>query len=134
MISYVKLGVRVIAWYWKYFTQIRPLVGNGGIVLADRFIFDDIRVDPLKYRYAGSVSVAEKVTRLLPQPDVYILLEASEAVLVERKPETDPTQAARMRDAYFALVSEKTDHYIVNTEGDREGVLRKLEGILSEYI
>lgn len=80
-------------WY-RYLTEIRPVLQQGGVVLTDRYFVDFIQRP--EFSVAHRPLVRRLLIRLFPEPDLAVLLWADPAVLAARKPEYDPKQGAIM--------------------------------------
>ncbi|HEY3214431.1 MAG TPA: hypothetical protein VGL16_14645 [Actinomycetota bacterium] len=94
-------------YYWLdhalgYIVRIRPTLVRSGIVVMERG-YHDVLVDPLRYRLNGSSSLAQRLGRLLPQPDVTILLLGDPSVLHARKPELAPEEIERQQARWARL-------------------------------
>jgi thymidylate kinase len=87
--------------YWVgYCFAIRPLLARSGLVIFDRY-FDDVAIDPLRYRYGGPLWLARALARLVPLPDVVLVLDAPENVVRSRKQEVAPDEVQRQRRLYL---------------------------------
>jgi thymidylate kinase len=71
-------------------------------VQFDRY-FHDVLVDSLRYRYGGPAWYAAFLCRLLPEPDVVILLDADADLIFARKSELSRAEIQRQRAAYRQL-------------------------------
>jgi thymidylate kinase len=71
-------------------------------VQFDRY-FHDVLVDPLRYRYGGPAWYAALLCRLLPEPDLVIVLDASDHLFFARKTELSRAEIQRQRVAYREL-------------------------------
>ena len=60
-------------------------------------------VDPRRYRYGGAMWLARWVGKIIPKPDLWILLDAPAEVLQKRKQEVPPEETARQRRAYLCI-------------------------------
>ena len=69
----------VLGWWLR----ARPLLRAGGAVVLERG-WDDLRVDPLRYRLAGVDRLVALLGRLLPRPTLTVVLDADESVLLAR--------------------------------------------------
>ena len=71
-------------------------------VQFDRY-FHDVLVDSLRYRYGGPAWYAAFLCRLLPEPDLVILLDADADLIFARKSELSRAEIQRQRAAYRQL-------------------------------
>jgi len=102
LISVVKLLYLLIANWLGYLLAVRPQLSNGKLVLFDRY-FTDCLVDPMRYRLPISCRrVTELIGSLIPQPDLYVVLDAPGSVLQERKREVTLAESERQRTDYAA--------------------------------
>jgi thymidylate kinase len=88
-----------LLYYWIDFflglrLWLRPTRGQGELVVMERGWWD-FAVDPLRYRLSAKPELVERLGRLLPAPDLVILLEATPHVLLERKRELTADELAR---------------------------------------
>jgi thymidylate kinase len=89
--------------YWLgYALRIRPWLARTGLVIFDRY-FDDVLADPRRYGYGGPAWLARVLLRWRPQPDLILVLDAPEQVLLSRKPESEPAQLQAARSVYLEL-------------------------------
>jgi thymidylate kinase len=93
--------------------RIRRDVSRGTLVLFDRY-FHDLIVDPRRYRYGGSARALSFAARLIPRPDLVLLLDAPTEVLLARKPEVEPSELERIRRAYLDVVGNLPDSHVVD--------------------
>ena len=96
-----------IAAYWldRLFRRKR----NSTLRVYDRY-FHDVLVDPRRYRYGGALWFARLVSRLVPQPDLVVILDAPPEVLRSRKQEVAEEETIRQRLAYLQMA-----HFFPNT-------------------
>lgn len=102
--SLAKLAFLVADWWVGYFLSIRPKCRSGVLVVFDRG-YQDLMIDPKRYRYGGSMALAGLVGRLLPRPALTVLLDAPVAVLRRRKQEVALEETVRQRQAYLEFVT-----------------------------
>ncbi len=100
LISLFKLVYLLVANWLGYLVVVRPELANGKLILFDRY-FPDCLVDPRRYRLPRSCRWAtELIARLVPKPDLYVVLDAPASVLRERKRELAPAESERQRQEY----------------------------------
>lgn len=90
--------------------DMRPALS---IQVFDRY-FHDILVDPRRYRYGGSRGVARFIARLMPQPDLLLILDAPAATVQARKQEVTPEETARQRGAYLQLAGSMQQARVID--------------------
>jgi thymidylate kinase len=109
LLSLVKIVVWLIEeWYAQLFYEKKETV-----LIFDRY-YHDLLVDPRRYRFGAPVWTAVLVGKLMPQPKLWILLDAPADVLQARKQEVTPEETARQCDAYRAFVRLQREHAVVD--------------------
>jgi len=89
--------------YWlAYLVTIRPTLARSGLVIFDRY-FDDMVVDPTRYRYNGPSWLARVLCHIRPAPQLTLLLDAAEEEIFQRKQELSTDELRRQRSGYLAL-------------------------------
>lgn len=92
-----------------------PAVRNR-LVLFDRYHVDWL-VDPRRWKIALPEPVRRAAQRRLPEPDLWLLLDAPPAVCRERKPELPADELARQRSAYRQFVLTHPRGRLVDAAG-----------------
>jgi len=103
------------------------------LVLYDRH-FADILVDPRRYRYNGPFWLLRVVWRLIPKPDLIILLDAPAEVLQARKQEVPFEETARQRKAYLSLVQSLPNGRVVDATQPFEHVAGEVSDIILRHL
>ena len=120
--------------YWiGYFFLIRPLLVRSSIVLFDRY-FHDVLVDPLRYRYGGPKWFAACLCRLLPEPDLVILLDANEDLILARKTELPRAEIQRQREAYRKLRFKRAQEVYARTDVGIEPTVLACATAVAEFM
>jgi hypothetical protein len=101
-------GSLIKASYWLVFSCLSHprtylMKARRGLVLYDRH-FVDILVDPRRYRYSGPRWVLDLIWKIIPRPDLIVLLDAPAAKIQQRKRELTVVETERQLEAYRALV------------------------------
>ncbi|HVL23782.1 MAG TPA: hypothetical protein VM450_06835 [Thermomicrobiales bacterium] len=112
-----------------YHLKVRPNLVRSTLVLFDRYL-PDVLVDPRRYRYGGPAWLVSLVWRVVPKPDLVILLDAPTEVLQARKREVPPEETARQREAYRALVTRLPNGHIVDANQPIEQVVSDVNEII----
>jgi thymidylate kinase len=118
LLSLVKIVVWLIEeWYAHLFHEKKEAV-----LICDRY-YHDLLVDPKRYRFGAPVWTAELVGRLMPQPKLWILLDAPADVLQARKQEVTAEETVRQCDAYRAFVRKQRQYVIVDASQPLDKVI-----------
>ncbi len=92
--------------YWVgYALIIRPFLARSGLVIFDRY-FDDLLVDPRRYRYGGPSWLVRTLLGFVPRPDLVLFLDTPKEQLLSRKREVPWQEVQRQRQAYLELARE----------------------------
>ncbi len=114
LMSLVKLAGMLADYTAGYRARLRPLLRRRALVLFDRY-YDDILVDPLRFRYRGPLWLARLTARLIPRPDLFLVLDCDEAGLMARKPELPPAELRRQIAAYRILAARLPNAVLLDT-------------------
>jgi thymidylate kinase len=88
-----------VAGYWL---RVRPLLVRSTLVIFDRY-YCDLLIDPRRFRSRGPRWLARAIARLIPMPDLMLILDAPAEVLQARKQEVPAEETARQAEAYRAF-------------------------------
>jgi thymidylate kinase len=119
--SFAKLVLYLADWWLGYLADIRPALARSTLVVCDR-AYHDILVDPLRYRYGGPACLARAIGRLVPKPDLVLVLDVPAEELLARKRELPATEAARQRLAYFGLARRLPSALMIDGVGSPDEV------------
>lgn len=97
--SILKLGWLWFNWWLGWWRELRN-ASRDGLVLFDRF-HGDLLIDPRRYRYGGAIWLASLASRLMPQPDLILFLDAPPEVLLARKQEVSHAALEHSRERYL---------------------------------
>ncbi len=123
--SLAKLGWMAISW-WTAWLGGLGRCASSGILLFDRY-YGDLLVDPVRYRFGGSLSLARIFFRFLPKPDLIIFLDAAPEVLLERKQEVPLEALHRSRTRYLELCSQNIRCTVVDASAPLATVIAEVE-------
>jgi thymidylate kinase len=116
-----------------YLLLIRRLLAKSNLIVFDRY-FQDVLVDPQRYRYGGPQRFAEMLSRLVPQPDLVILLDADAESIVRRKPELSYEEIERQRQAYRQLRFRRAPIAFVKTGAGIEESVCVASAAVAEFM
>jgi len=116
---------KLIYWLFDYTTgyvlKIRPQLVRSTLVLFDRY-YHDLIVDPRRYRFGGPTWLARLLGGLVPQPDLWILLDAPTETLQKRKREVPLAETLRQMEAYRQQIQRFSNHVVVDASQPLEKV------------
>jgi thymidylate kinase len=103
LVSAGKLLYLYLDFLLGFVIRTRPFVNAGGWVILQRNWWD-LLVDPLRYRLRPMPRLARRLGRLLPQPDLILVLEADPRVIRGRKEELAEGELERQMRAWRSLL------------------------------
>jgi thymidylate kinase len=116
-----------------YYTIVRPELVRSTLVLFDRYLLD-VLVDARRYRYGGPSWLVRGLWRVVPKPDLVILLDAPVEVLQGRKLEVPPEETARQREAYRVLVGSLPNGHLMDAARPVELVAAQVDAIVLDFL
>jgi thymidylate kinase len=131
--SVAALGFVLLDWWIGYWTRIVRERAKHGVVVFDRHLID-LQVDPLRYRYGGPSWAVRAACRLVPRPDVIVVLDAPAAVVQARKQEVTAAESERQSLAYRELAARTRGAHLVDASMDPERVLEAVMSIVLRHL
>ena len=114
MMSVLKLIYLLAANWLGYLATLKPRLAQEKLILFDRY-FPDCLVDPRRYRLPESCyRMSELIARLLPEPDLYVVLDAPASVLQLRKCEVTLAESQRQRQEYVTHMTSLANVVVVD--------------------
>lgn len=102
--SFFKLVYFLIDYNLGFFIKILPKKMKRTLVIFDRY-FDDVQIDPIRYRYSGPMWVVRIFSKFIPSSDMVVLLSAPSSVLQSRKQEVSMSECERQCREYLSLIT-----------------------------
>ena len=120
-----------------YLLKVRPKLSRSTLVLFDRY-YDDLLVDPLRYRYGRPLSLVRFTRRFIPKPDLFLVLDVPVETLMDRKQEVSLSELKRQRDGYRKLALELPNAVILDgslpiKEVTRNGIEASMNYLRKRY-
>jgi thymidylate kinase len=129
LLSLIKIVVWLIEeWYADIFYEKKETV-----LICDRY-YHDLLVDPRRYRFGAPIWTAAMVGKLMPQPRLWILLDAPADLLQTRKQEVTPEETARQCHAYLAFVRMQREHAVVDASQPLDKVIADAAHAIKEAL
>jgi thymidylate kinase len=122
--SITKAGYWLAYHTWSY-AMLRRAKARATLIVNDRH-FIDILVDARRYRYGGPPWLLRAIHRLIPAPDLVVLLDAPPEVLQSRKQEVPFAETKRQREAYLALIRRIPNGHVVDASQPLDRVVAEV--------
>lgn len=117
-----------------YIFILRPFLARAGLVIFDRY-YDDLLVDPLRYRYGGPMWLARLLRHFIPPPDLlFLVLDADEKVILARKQEVPPEELSRQRESYRLFTQESQHATLIRTDVGIEQTANEACRFIVDYL
>jgi hypothetical protein len=118
----------LVLYYWLDFllgglTRVWPARVRTGLVLVERGWWD-LEVDPRRYRLQGTGAAVRVLGRLLPRPDLALILEAPVEVMRGRKAELAEDELTRQGLAWQRALPKKVRQVRLDSSRPRDEVVR----------
>lgn len=133
MASWAKLAYFVSDYVLGFALRVWPLMARSTLVAFDRY-YHDLLVDPERYRYGGSMTLARWSARCVPSPDMWVLLHAPADVLQARKREVPVDETERQRRAYFKLLDRLPNATVVDASQNLAQVATEVECAVLRFL
>jgi thymidylate kinase len=135
--SFVMSTMRASLYWLPYYAldhvTDRLVLARSTLVLHDRHPVDAF-VDPLRHRYGGPSWLLRLIWRLIPKPDLVILLDAPAGVLQARKHEVPFEESARQREAYIALMAAIGNAHVVDAARPLQHVVADVNDVILRHL
>jgi thymidylate kinase len=126
LVTGLKLAYLFVLNWLGYLAVVRPRVARGRLVMFDRY-FADYLVDRRRYRVPASCEwLVERVAKSMPQPDLYLVLDAPAHVLRARKPELTAMEAERQCVEYRRLAASLRNAAVICADQTAAAVLEEV--------
>lgn len=103
-----------VADYWLgYWLQIRPKLVGSTLIVSNRY-YDDILVDPRRYRIDRPHAFARWLLPWIPRPQLWLVFDVPSEVLQTRTREVAAEEAARLRGEYRKVLRRQEDVVVLD--------------------
>lgn len=127
--SLLKIPYYMLDYGLGYALRVRPQLVRSTLVLFDRY-YDDILVDARRYRYGGPPGLAHGLQRAIPRPDLFLILDAPEEQLLQRKQELPGAELQRQRLGYRRLAAALGNAYVLDASQPEAEVARQASAVI----
>jgi hypothetical protein len=87
--------------------------------------YHDLKVDPQRYRYFGPIWFARLICKLIPSPDLWIMMDPPKDNLQTTNPEGQPAEIRRQLDVYRAFVKTRKRYVILDASQPADRVTER---------
>lgn len=110
LLSTLKIFYFLFNYVMGHITSVKPALIKSTLVIFDRY-YHDILADSRRYRYGGPRGLARLISKFIPKPDLWLVLDAPAEILQSRKNEVSWDESESQRQAYLKLM-KYLDHGI----------------------
>src|SRR5206468_12588398 len=87
-----------------------------------------------RYCYGGPLWLARMLRRLIPQPGLILVLDATEEAVLSRKQELGPGRAQRQRELHARCIDRTSSTRVINATGSISQVIAEALTPLIEHL
>lgn len=131
--STIKIAYYVADYLFGYIFKLYPKFVRSTLVMFDRY-YNDLLIDPVRYRYGGSSRFADLGSYLVPSPDLFIVLDAPEKELLKRKQEVKQGELTRQRREYLITAAKLPNAYVLDASCSPEKIAGSVSEIITDYL
>lgn len=121
--SCLKIGMFVADYWSSWLRQVMPSKIRSTLIVFDRY-YHDLLVDRRRYRLPERFALPRWMSSLIPQPDLWLVLDAPAEQLVARKGEISLESARSLTTAYAALAHRLPNAVVIDSGGSVEQTLQ----------
>jgi thymidylate kinase len=125
VLSALKLAYYCGDFLGGYATLVFPKLVKSTLVIFDRY-YDDLLVDPGRFRYGGSPRLVRWARSIIPSPGLYVVLDCPYGIVASRKAELPVDELERQRGQFRILARENRNVIAVNCDGKDPGQITKI--------
>jgi thymidylate kinase len=129
--SIAKVFFLLSDYYLGYLFRLAPAMMRTEMIIFDRYIYD-LLVDCKRVRYGGPKWLLRLAARIVPRPDLVILLDAPPEILWSRKQEVTFEEVVRQRSAYLHIASELSTAVVIDAAQAPPDVFRSVMNAIVE--
>lgn len=132
LMSIIKGVYMASDYYAGYLARIRPAMMRTHLVISDRYFYDML-VDSKRIRYGGPKWLLRLIGKIIPKPELTLLLNAPPEVLYSRKQEVAFEEVVRQQQAYLELARSLSSVVVIDAAQPLEAVIRESQAAIIEH-
>jgi len=129
LMSSIKLLILFVDYWLGHVKLILPKRLRSYLIIFDRY-FDDLLIDPKRYRFSGPMLLAKFIKLILPKPDLYIVLTTSAQIVQARKQEVSFHESEIQIKAYEEFSNTTSNAHLIDASQDINHVVQDVCKIL----
>ena len=129
----VKLMMFVADYWLGYWLWIRPKLVRSTLVVSNRY-FDDVLVDPRRYRIDRALTFARLLLRWVPRPELWLVFDIPSQALQGRQEELGEEEATRQRGEYRRLLRGHENVVVLDADQPLERVIAQAECAIASQL
>jgi len=133
LMSVASLLVHFVDCWLGYVLRIRSMMARSTLVVFDRYFYD-VQIDPLRFRFGGPMWLPRLLSRCVPRPDLLLVLDAPERVVLSRKQELSLQELQRQRSGFRGLAVQLSNTVAIDTSAGIESVTNTASCIILEFL
>ncbi|HKU15565.1 MAG TPA: hypothetical protein VJQ52_14305 [Steroidobacteraceae bacterium] len=128
-----KLIMFVVDYWLGYWLWIRPRLVRSTLVVSNRY-FDDVLVDPRRYRIERALAFARVLLRWVPRPELWLVLDIPSEVLQARQGELGEEEATRQRGEYRRVLRGHENVVVLDADQPVERIVAQAECAIASQL
>lgn len=128
-----KLALFMADYWLGYLLRMRPRLRRAGLVVSDRY-YDDVLVDPRRYRLRRRYGLARALVPWIPRPDLWLVLDAPAEVLKDRQREVTEEESTRLRTEYRRVLRGKDNLVVLDASRSDPEVLGQARRAIVKHL
>ncbi|MGI8771307.1 MAG: hypothetical protein ACR2JE_07710 [Acidobacteriaceae bacterium] len=133
LMSIIKAVYMASDYFAGYLARIRPAMMRTHLVISDRYFYDML-IDSKRIRYGGPRWLLRLIGKIIPKPELTLLLNAPPEVLWSRKQEVPFEEVVRQQKAYLELAGRLKSVVVIDAAQPLETVIRQSQAAIIAHL
>ena len=129
ILSLIKILYLYLRFIFNYFFELYLKIISSKLVINDRY-YQDVIIDPQRYRIGSFNSFLNFIFKFLPKPDLVIILDAKPNSLVARKNELDNKKIKNVVLKYKNYVKKDKNCRLINSDNKIQNISKKIINLI----
>jgi serine acetyltransferase/thymidylate kinase len=129
----VKLVMFVVDYWLGYWITVRPKLVRATLMISHRY-YDDVLVDPLRYRIAGTRWLVRMLLPVIPRPGLWLVFDLPGETLQARNHEVTEEEATRQRRAYRRALRRRESSAVLDARQPLPQLIAQAERAIIAHV